>query len=457
MNVAERRRIEQRVRDAYESVAADTEVGVPPVTFITTRSGHVPLQAPSSPRGWSGRRSFLVGIAAVTVAAVLVMLVTVIDRHDGTTTPRADVPSVPEFYQRLASALDRPGQVYRQDESLSTEFGGVTSEAFRRTTWIDSSGSGGRLEQTAPQQPAFRYGELVDGDQGYRVVGVITNGVATGQVQAPNTGTVPACYGTTPALSLLLECSTAKPELHTQQTISSGDYEGTPAIVLKTTTSPDLTSGGSASEHEPPLRQCGHLLPIATVTTYQGPVAIGTGDGTTTQTGAPTNRSTYEPGFVHRSEVPAGFFTVASMSTWATVAPSSDGTQATPSGGYDPTACIGATPPNAPIAGCIFERDMQLNPDQRDALEATQPLAGLPVYDEATKTTIIGYLTDVGFVPNELVSRYDDLKKCNDAANRSTKPDAECRSLFLKQGVSPEVLDHDLSRPTASDSTTTVP
>jgi hypothetical protein len=187
-------------------------------------------------------------------------------------------------------------------------------------------------------------------------------------------------------------------------------------------------------------------LPIATVTTYEGTVAIRTSDGTATQTEETTNRSTYDPGFVDRTELAPDFFTVTSLTEWASV-PNSEIAQATPSAEADPTACIGATPPNYPIAGCILERDMQLNPDQRAALEANQPLAGVPVYDEGTKTTVIGYMTDVGFVPNDLVSRYDDLKTCNEkvsaalSAGTSTIPDASCRDLLTQQGVSPDMLD----------------
>jgi hypothetical protein len=103
----------------------------------------------------------------------------------------------------------------------------------------------------------------------------------------------------------------------------------------------------------------------------------------------------------------------------------------------------------------VRDEDLHLNPDERDALYAAQPLRGLPVYDNATLTTVIGYLTETGFVPSDLVNRFDDIKACNQewsdmTHDRSIKLTAPCRSLLLATGVSPEVLD--FVKPTTSKS-----
>ena len=121
-----------------------------------------------------------------------------------------------------------------------------------------------------------------------------------------------------------------------------------------------------------------------------------------------------------------------------------------------PSGCTGATPPDAPVPGCVPDADMGLMPDQEEALYATQPIRGLPVYDNATVSTVIGYLTDTGFVPSDLVNRYDDIKACNlkfsEALRegRSTQPSASCRSLLLATGVSPEAFDLNEHLPTTT-------
>jgi hypothetical protein len=64
-----------------------------------------------------------------------------------------------------------------------------------------------------------------------------------------------------------------------------------------------------------------------------------------------------------------------------------------------------------------------------------------------------GLSTDVGFVPNDLVSRYNDLKSCNErfsaalSPGQSTIPDDACRALLIQQGVSPEMIDLRMHRP----------
>jgi hypothetical protein len=115
-----------------------------------------------------------------------------------------------------------------------------------------------------------------------------------------------------------------------------------------------------------------------------------------------------------------------------------------------PSGCsTGATPPDAPVPGCIRDQDMHLSPPEMEALYAAQPLRGVPVYDKATATTVIGYMTDTGFIPSDLVDRYDDIKACNQEwsdlihEDRSIKLSAPCRSLLLATGVSPNVLDFE--------------
>jgi hypothetical protein len=92
------------------------------------------------------------------------------------------------------------------------------------------------------------------------------------------------------------------------------------------------------------------------------------------------------------------------------------------------------------VVGCTRKSDLAAAPDQRD-----YSALGLPVYDLDGSDTIVGYLSEVGFVPNSLVDRFADLKKCEQSAQEAAKSqgkvDSECAELLTEQGVDQAVVD----------------
>jgi len=120
---------------------------------------------------------------------------------------------------------------------------------------------------------------------------------------------------------------------------------------------------------------------------------------------------------------------------------------------------ISALPACVPVdisgktVGCILKSTMMLNPDARDALQGSA--IGASVYDLATQSTVVGYLSDIGFVPNSLVSRYSELKQCTAEANRAmqtgTLVSSSCHDLLILQGIDERFLNGSvhLGDPTA--------
>jgi len=95
--------------------------------------------------------------------------------------------------------------------------------------------------------------------------------------------------------------------------------------------------------------------------------------------------------------------------------------------------------------GCTLKADTFPDPETYARVKQQYPL-GVPVYDLDTHTTIVGYMTLVGFVPNSLVSRFDEVRTCEQALSAemqgtsSTKLSADCQAVLAEQGVDPAVL-----------------
>lgn len=97
-------------------------------------------------------------------------------------------------------------------------------------------------------------------------------------------------------------------------------------------------------------------------------------------------------------------------------------------------------------SGLYLKSQLYADCETSARLAVEYPL-GPPVYDLATQTDIIGYLTGIGFVPNELVPKYDALRQCSQVLSAELQAmthgglTPECKQTLAVQGVIPQLLD----------------
>jgi hypothetical protein len=126
-----------------------------------------------------------------------------------------------------------------------------------------------------------------------------------------------------------------------------------------------------------------------------------------------------------------------------------------PSGSAAATGSIDDLPDCVPVdlssktVGCVRKSDMQLNPGEQEQLNS--PTGGLPVYDSDTQSQIIGYMSEIGFVPNTLLGRFSDLQACSAEAAKDlaakTSVSQDCTDLLTQQGIDPRYLQPGANGP----------
>jgi hypothetical protein len=124
-----------------------------------------------------------------------------------------------------------------------------------------------------------------------------------------------------------------------------------------------------------------------------------------------------------------------------------EGTQSQPNAGVGNQADL---PDCIPVdagkntVGCALKADVFGSEDhQREVLAATP--AGFPVYATSGSSTVIGYLSDAGFIPNALATQVDAVRACNaqfaaEVKGQGGQLSPSCVSLLEQQGTDPAVL-----------------
>jgi hypothetical protein len=288
------------------------------------------LQAKAGPRDRRDRRarqtrtrSVLVGASVVAVAVALVIALAVVDSAQSPAPSTNAVPSVSQFYRRLAVALRRPGKTYQANEIMQlwrfgTSATGAPPEQGESDLWIDMAGSASREQTTSPSESV----QLVIGDQSYVVVNVIENGVQVGRVDAQAVATVPssACRGADPALALLLQCvyGPATTDRITAS-VEQKAYRGRSAFVL-TRIVQHAPEEGDFPTTTRFWVDSKTFLPLATVVRSKIRLATKTDSSESVRVFDSEQRWTYRSRFVKNSTVPSDFFSVESATAWVSAA-----------------------------------------------------------------------------------------------------------------------------------------
>jgi hypothetical protein len=226
---------------------------------------------------------------------------------------------VPDVYQRLERAVTRPGRVYHQTESASRV--GIPHPHQTIESWVDAANDMAR-EQTRPPGSA----ELIVDDRQYVAIRTVS----------VDAGAVPSCYGTSPALALILSCPAQVPALRALQHVETATLEGHPAVVLVTTLHPAVPRAAQPPVNGAVVAQqyayasktrlyfdAKSFLPIAATSDYVSRTVSRNANGRTIKTvnSDGRQRSTFRHAFTPTQILPPGFFTPASIGAWVGATP----------------------------------------------------------------------------------------------------------------------------------------
>jgi hypothetical protein len=201
-------------------------------------------------------------------------------------------------YRRTELAMSRPDFVYHQTETITGTDVGSAPHVIE--SWLDTS------RDVVRQQFSFSgFAEIV-------VDGTRHSAIRSGETF--ESAAVATCHGASIAASALLNCPRNDSSLRVAQTVTTGHFNGRPAVVLVTTTNP---VGEPVSVRSRLYLDAKTFLPIGARATSKAGGVVTNGSASTFVVQDIVRRSTFRHNFVADANMPADFFNRASVDSWA--------------------------------------------------------------------------------------------------------------------------------------------